>query len=147
MPAMRSAGPSGRPTGPISAIPVMFRLGTAQYLPAVLTGVTERRRLSWWAGSAASPRAAPARAGTLTGSGPCVRRAAARAWQDGHAGSAGREVAVSKRVVIVGGGFGRMYTARQLERRLPRGSAEIVLVNPENFMLYTPLLPEAAAGV
>ena len=54
---------------------------------------------------------------------------------------------MSKRVVIVGGGFGGMYTARQLERRLPRGSAEIVLVNPENFMLYTPLLPEAAAGV
>jgi NADH:ubiquinone reductase (H+-translocating) len=54
---------------------------------------------------------------------------------------------VSKRVVIVGGGFGGMYTASHLERRLPAGTAEIVLVNPENFMLYTPLLPEAAAGV
>jgi NADH dehydrogenase len=54
---------------------------------------------------------------------------------------------VSKRVVVVGGGFGGMYAARHLERRLPAGTAEIVLVNPENFMLYTPLLPEAAAGV
>jgi NADH:ubiquinone reductase (H+-translocating) len=50
------------------------------------------------------------------------------------------------RVVVVGGGFGGMYTARQLERRLPAGSAELILVNPENFMLYTPLLPEAASG-
>jgi NADH dehydrogenase len=49
-------------------------------------------------------------------------------------------------VVVVGGGFGGMYTARYLERRLPAGSAEIVLVSPENFMLYTPLLPEAASG-
>jgi NADH:quinone reductase (non-electrogenic) len=51
------------------------------------------------------------------------------------------------RVVVVGGGFGGMYAARHLERRLPPGSAEIVLVSPENFMLYTPLLPEAASGV
>ena len=51
-----------------------------------------------------------------------------------------------KRVLVVGGGFGGMYTARHLERRLPAGAAEILLVNPENFMLYTPLLPEAAAG-
>jgi NADH dehydrogenase len=49
-------------------------------------------------------------------------------------------------VVVVGGGFGGMYTARQLERKLPAGTAEIVLVSPENFMLYTPLLPEAASG-
>jgi NADH:ubiquinone reductase (H+-translocating) len=51
-----------------------------------------------------------------------------------------------KRVLVVGGGFGGMYTARHLEKRLPAGSAEILLVNPENFMLYTPLLPEAASG-
>src|ERR687891_1439342 len=49
-------------------------------------------------------------------------------------------------VVVVGGGFGGMYAARHLERRVPAGAAEIVLVNPENFMLYTPLLPEAASG-
>src|SRR6266508_3228799 len=46
----------------------------------------------------------------------------------------------------VGGGFGGMYAARHLERKLPAGAAEIVLVSPENFMLYTPLLPEAASG-
>src|SRR5919109_544725 len=49
-------------------------------------------------------------------------------------------------VVVVGGGCGGMYCARHLERKLPAGSAEIMLVSPENFMLYTPLLPEAASG-
>jgi NADH:ubiquinone reductase (H+-translocating) len=51
-----------------------------------------------------------------------------------------------QRVLILGGGFGGMYTARRLERRLPQDEAEIYLINPENYMLYTPLLPEAAAG-
>jgi NADH dehydrogenase len=49
-------------------------------------------------------------------------------------------------VVIAGGGFGGLYAARGLERRLPRHSARIVLVTDANFMLYTPLLPGAAAG-
>jgi NADH dehydrogenase len=49
-------------------------------------------------------------------------------------------------VVIAGGGFGGFYTARTLERALPRQSARITLVNDVNFMLYTPLLPGAAAG-
>ena len=51
-----------------------------------------------------------------------------------------------KRVLVLGGGFGGMYTARRLERRLPPDEAEILLINPENYMLYTPLLPEAASG-
>jgi NADH dehydrogenase len=49
-------------------------------------------------------------------------------------------------VVIAGGGFGGLYAARRLERRLPRHSARIVLVTEHNFLLYTPLLPGAAAG-
>jgi NADH:ubiquinone reductase (H+-translocating) len=51
-----------------------------------------------------------------------------------------------KRVLVLGGGFGGTYAARRLERRLPPEQAEIVLINPENYLLYTPLLPEAAAG-
>jgi NADH dehydrogenase len=43
-------------------------------------------------------------------------------------------------VLVLGGGFAGAYVARQLGR----GGATIV--NPTNFMLYTPLLPEAAAG-
>jgi len=49
-------------------------------------------------------------------------------------------------VVIAGGGFGGLYAARTLERVLPPASARITLVNDVNFMLYTPLLPGAAAG-
>jgi NADH:quinone reductase (non-electrogenic) len=43
-------------------------------------------------------------------------------------------------VVIVGGGFAGAYVARLLRRR------EATIVSPENYMLYTPLLPEAASG-
>jgi len=49
-------------------------------------------------------------------------------------------------VVIAGGGFGGLYAARRLERRLPRHSARITLVSDVNFLLYTPLLPGAAGG-
>jgi NADH:ubiquinone reductase (H+-translocating) len=49
-------------------------------------------------------------------------------------------------VVIAGGGFGGFYAARALERALPPQAARITLVNDVNFMLYTPLLPGAAAG-
>ncbi len=49
-------------------------------------------------------------------------------------------------VVIAGGGFGGLYAARRLERKLPRESTRITLVSDENFLLYTPLLPGAAGG-
>jgi NADH dehydrogenase len=42
--------------------------------------------------------------------------------------------------LILGGGFAGSYVARLLGKR---GST---LVSPENFMLYTPMLPEAASG-
>jgi NADH dehydrogenase len=50
-------------------------------------------------------------------------------------------------IVIAGGGFAGMRCARDLERRLPRQSARLSLVNDVNFILYTPFLPEAAAGM
>src|SRR5215470_10293865 len=43
-------------------------------------------------------------------------------------------------VLILGGGFAGGYVARLLGRR------GATIVSPENFMLYTPLLPEAASG-
>jgi len=49
-------------------------------------------------------------------------------------------------VVIAGGGFGGFYAARRLERVLPRHSARITVLSDTNFLLYTPLLPGAAAG-
>jgi NADH dehydrogenase len=50
-------------------------------------------------------------------------------------------------VVIAGGGFAGSSAARELERLLPKQSARLILVNDVNFMLYTPFLPEAAAGM
>jgi NADH dehydrogenase len=43
-------------------------------------------------------------------------------------------------VLILGGGFAGAYVARLL------GSRGATIVSPENFMLFTPLLPEAASG-
>jgi NADH dehydrogenase len=53
---------------------------------------------------------------------------------------------VAWNIVIAGGGFAGANVARELERILPRQSARLILVNDVNFMLYTPFLPEAAAG-
>ncbi len=48
-----------------------------------------------------------------------------------------------KRIVILGGGFGGVYTARHLEGLLKhRPDVEIVLVSRDNFLLMTPLLFE-----
>ena len=49
-------------------------------------------------------------------------------------------------IAIAGGGFGGFYAARRLEKILPPQSARITLVTDVNFLLYTPLLPGAAAG-
>ncbi|MDX3227783.1 NAD(P)/FAD-dependent oxidoreductase [Streptomyces sp. ME19-01-6] len=50
------------------------------------------------------------------------------------------------RIVIVGAGFAGYQAARALSRTL-RDEAEIVLVNPNDYVLYLPLLPEVAAAV
>src|SRR3954452_18954992 len=50
------------------------------------------------------------------------------------------------RIVIVGAGFAGFQTARKLSK-LSRGAAEIILVNPTDYFLYLPLLPEVAAGI
>jgi NADH:ubiquinone reductase (H+-translocating) len=53
---------------------------------------------------------------------------------------------VAHSVIIAGGGFAGVNAARELERILPTQSTRLILVNDVNFLLYTPLLPEAAAG-
>jgi len=51
------------------------------------------------------------------------------------------------RIVILGGGFGGLYCALELEKRVARrGLAEVTLVNRENYFLFTPLLHEVAAS-
>ncbi|SDX96007.1 NADH dehydrogenase [Geodermatophilus africanus] len=49
-------------------------------------------------------------------------------------------------VLVVGGGYVGLYTALRLQKRLSRGRAEVVVVDPQPHMTYQPFLPEAAAG-
>src|SRR6266446_10719965 len=52
-----------------------------------------------------------------------------------------------KRVVILGGGFGGVYTALHLEKALrKRDDFEITLINRENYFVFQPLLAEVVSG-
>src|SRR4051812_11837158 len=56
-------------------------------------------------------------------------------------------VALTSRIVILGGGFGGVYTAVHLQRRFRRDpGVEITLIDRDNFFLMTPLLSGAASG-
>jgi NADH:ubiquinone reductase (H+-translocating) len=51
------------------------------------------------------------------------------------------------KILILGGGFGGLYTALELEKRLGDDfTVEITLVNRDNFFLFTPMLHEVAAS-
>jgi len=71
-------------------------------------------------------------------------------WHHGDVNAATDAAAApgTHRVLILGGGFAGYRTAVELEKRLgARQDVEIWLVNRENFMLFTPLLPEVCSGV
>lgn len=51
------------------------------------------------------------------------------------------------RVVVLGGGFAGVYTARELGKLLGRRKdVHVELLNQENYFVFQPLLPEVAAG-
>jgi NADH dehydrogenase len=51
-----------------------------------------------------------------------------------------------QRILILGGGFGGIYTAMYLDRTLARDpDIEVTLVNRDNFFLFTPMLHEVAS--
>lgn len=51
------------------------------------------------------------------------------------------------RIVIAGGGFAGLYAAKYLDKRLARRTdIEVTLISRENFILFTPMLHEVAAG-
>jgi NADH dehydrogenase len=50
------------------------------------------------------------------------------------------------RVVIVGGGFAGYHAAKSL-RKSAGEDVEVVVLNPTDYFLYLPLLPEVAAGI
>jgi NADH dehydrogenase len=68
-----------------------------------------------------------------------VRRESAEAGADSRGSKT--------RILILGGGFGGVYTARHLERLCKqRPDVEIVLVSRDNFLVMTPLLFEVCSG-
>jgi NADH:quinone reductase (non-electrogenic) len=51
------------------------------------------------------------------------------------------------RIVIAGGGFAGLYAAIHFDKRLARrADVEVTLISRENFILFTPMLHEVAAG-
>jgi NADH dehydrogenase len=52
-----------------------------------------------------------------------------------------------RRVVIVGGGFAGYNAAKSLAATVPDDAIEIVVINPTDYFLYVPLLPEVASGI
>jgi NADH dehydrogenase len=51
-----------------------------------------------------------------------------------------------KQVLILGGGFAGVYTARCLEKLLRPEEASVTLINRENYWVYQPMLPEVISG-
>jgi NADH:quinone reductase (non-electrogenic) len=51
----------------------------------------------------------------------------------------------TRRIVILGGGFGGVFTAKHL-RRYAGSGVDIVLISRHNFFVFQPLLPEVAGG-
>ncbi|MGC2409230.1 MAG: FAD-dependent oxidoreductase [Methyloceanibacter sp.] len=50
-----------------------------------------------------------------------------------------------KKVLVIGGGFGGVFAAKELER-LGRDTFDIELINNNNYFVFQPLLPEVAAA-
>jgi NADH:ubiquinone reductase (H+-translocating) len=51
------------------------------------------------------------------------------------------------KIVIAGGGFAGVYAAMYFDKTLARrGEADVVLISRENYILFTPMLHEVAAG-
>ena len=51
------------------------------------------------------------------------------------------------RIVILGGGFGGVYAALQLDRTAAHDrGVEVLMIAPQNFLVFTPMLHEVASG-
>lgn len=57
------------------------------------------------------------------------------------------DTSARKRIVILGGGFGGLYAALSLDRTVARHpDVEVLLIDQQNFLVFTPMLHEVAAG-
>ena len=53
---------------------------------------------------------------------------------------------IKPHILILGAGFGGMYTARQFRHLVKKGKVDVTIVNETNYFLFTPLLHEVATG-
>ena len=53
----------------------------------------------------------------------------------------------SKQIVILGSGFAGIEVLKNLQKKLSYKNVEITLVSKDNFILFTPMLPEVASGM
>ena len=85
--------------------------------------------------------------GGLTGLGFHVTSALYLRWFPRSDVAMSFDPAPGTRIVILGGGFGGVSTARRLEQLLWRDpKLEITLVSQSNYLLFTPMLAEVAAS-
>ncbi|MCY4491176.1 MAG: FAD-dependent oxidoreductase, partial [Thaumarchaeota archaeon] len=57
-------------------------------------------------------------------------------------------MAKKRKIVVLGGGFAGVECTRNLESRFADDDTiEIVMVSEDNFLLFTPMLPQVASGM
>jgi NADH:ubiquinone reductase (H+-translocating) len=102
-----------------------------------------------WSATAAGDRL-PSLLGALLFSslaGLLFHEAASRHLDGGRRSPGDAPAPTPTRVVILGGGFGGVGTARQLERLLPRlPNMQVTVVSQSNALLFTPMLAEVASS-
>jgi len=52
-----------------------------------------------------------------------------------------------KKILILGGGFGGINVLRKVQKMFTKDKVSITIVNEENYFLFTPMLPQVAAGM
>ena len=53
-----------------------------------------------------------------------------------------------KRIIILGGGFAGVEVLKRLQKKFKNNERiEITLISRDNFILFTPMLPEVASGM
>ena len=54
----------------------------------------------------------------------------------------------TKKILILGSGFAAVECARQLESKFGKDpEIELVMIGEDNFLLFTPMLPQVASGM
>ncbi|MCV0409511.1 NAD(P)/FAD-dependent oxidoreductase [Nitrosopumilus sp.] len=53
----------------------------------------------------------------------------------------------TKKILILGGGFGGITALKEIEKKFQKESVEITIVSDKNSFLFTPMLPQVASGL